>query len=165
MVSHELRTPLTAMLGWASMLRSGTLDEARAGRALEVIERNTKLLAQLIDDLIDLSRIVTGKLRLELRPVDSAAVVEAAIEAVQALADERGIELKAVVNPLAGAVLGDSSRLQQVVWNLLSNGIKFTPQHGRVELYLERVDAMVCISVRDAGRGIRPDLLPHLTSW
>ena len=106
--------------------------------------------------------IVTGKLGLELRPVDSAAVVEAAIEAIQALADERDIELKVVVDPLAGAVLGDPSRLQQVVWNLLSNSIKFTPQHGRVELRHERVNAMVRISVRDTGRGIRPDLLPHI---
>ena len=162
MVSHELRTPLTAMLGWASVLRSGALDDSRAGHALEVIERNTKLLAQLIGDLLDLSRIVTGKLRLELRPVDSAAVVEAAIDAIQALADERDIELKVVVDPLAGAVLGDPFRLQQVVWNLLSNGVKFTPQHGRVELCHERVNGMVCISVRDTGRGIGPDLLPHV---
>ena len=159
MVSHELRTPLTAMLGWASVLRSGALDDSRAGHALEVIERNTKLLAQLIGDLLDLSRIVTGKLRLELRPVDSAAVVEAAIDAIQALADANRFG-RLVASP--GLVSGDASRLQQIVWNLLSNGVKFTPQHGRVELCHERVNGMVCISVRDTGRGIGPDLLPHV---
>jgi PAS domain S-box-containing protein len=162
MVSHELRTPLTAMLGWARMLRSGILDQASAVRALEVIERNTTLLAQLIEDLLDLSRIVAGKLHLELRPVDPVGIVQAAIEAVRAVADAKQIALTVVLDSSAPPVVGDSKRLQQVVWNLLSNAIKFTPQHGVVELSLEQADGMVRIIVRDTGPGISPDLLPHL---
>ena len=162
MVSHELRTPLTAMLGWARMLRCGMLDDASAARALEVIERNSKLQAHLIDDLLDLSRIVTGKLQLELQPVDPVGVVEASIDAVQALADAKGISLKVILDASVGSVLGDPQRLQQVVWNLLSNAIKFTPQQGRVELRLERMGASARISVRDTGPGISPDLLPHI---
>jgi PAS domain S-box-containing protein len=162
MVSHELRTPLTAMLGWTRMLRGGVLDDATASRALEVIERNSKLQAQLIDDLLDLSRIVTGKLHLELQSVDPVGVVEASIEAVQTLADAKAIELKVVLDSSAGSVLADPHRLQQVVSNLLSNAIKFTPPQGRVELGLERVGATVRISVRDTGPGITPDLLPHI---
>jgi PAS domain S-box-containing protein len=162
MVSHELRTPLTAMLGWARMLRGGVLDDASAARALEVIERNSKLQAQLIEDLLDLSRIVTGKLRLELQAVDPVAIVEASIEAVQTLADAKAIELRVVLDPSAGSVLADPHRLQQVVSNLLSNAIKFTPAQGRVELGLERLGATLRISVRDTGPGISPDLLPHI---
>src|SRR5437870_4035895 len=136
MVSHELRTPLTAMLGWARVLRVGLQDAVRAARGLEVIERNTKLLAQLIEDLLDVSRIVTGKLRIERRQVDPVAVVEAAVEAVQGLADAKEIELEAFLDPDAGPMLADPDRLQQVVWNLLSNAIKFSPAHGRVEIKL-----------------------------
>ena len=162
MVSHELRTPLTAMLGWARMLRGGLLDDVSAARALEVIERNTTLQAQLIDDLLDLSRIVTGKLQLEIGPVDPVEVVRGAIDAVQPAADAKHIVLTVVLHSLAGSIVGDSHRLQQVVWNLLSNAIKFTPEGGRVELALERVGATARISVRDTGPGIRPDLLPHI---
>jgi PAS domain S-box-containing protein len=162
MVSHELRTPLTAMLGWARMLRGGLLDDVSAARALEVIERNTTLQAQLIDDLLDLSRIVTGKLQLEIAPVDPVEVVRAAIDAVQPSADAKHIVLTVVLHSLAGSIVGDSRRLQQVVWNLLSNAIKFTPEGGSVELMLERADGMARISVRDTGPGIRPDLLPHI---
>ncbi len=162
MVSHELRTPLTAMLGWARMLRRGMLDHASAERALDVIERNTTLQAQLIDDLLDLSRIVTGKLQLELRPVDPVGIVQAAIQGVQALADAKDIALKVVLDSSAGPIVGDPQRVQQVVWNLLSNAIKFTPQHGTVELALERADAMARITVSDTGPGITPDLLPHM---
>src|SRR5437660_5815543 len=136
MVSHEQRTPLTAMLGWARLLRIGFEDETRAARGLEVIERNTKLLAQLIEDLLDVSRIVTGKLRLERRQVDPVAVVEAAIDAVQGVADAKEIELQAVLDPDAGPVLADPDRLQQVVWNLLSNAIKFSPARARVGIRL-----------------------------
>ena len=161
MVSHELRTPLTAMLGWARMLRSGILDQASAVRVLEVIERNTTRLAQLIDDLLDLSRIVAGKLHLELRPVDPVGIVQAAIEAVRAVADAKQIALTVVLDSSAPPVVGDSKRLQQVVWNLLSNAIKFTQQHGVVELSLEQADGMVRIIARDTGPGISPDL-PHL---
>src|SRR5438874_2444932 len=161
-VSHELRTPLTAMLGWARLLRTGIPDAARAARGLEVIERNTKLLAQLIEDLLDVSRIVTGKLRLERRPVDPVAVVESAIEAVQGMADAKNIELEAVLDPDAGPVLGDPGRLQQVVWNLLSNAIKFSPAHGIVGLRLDRTSSVARITVSDAGLGINPELLPHI---
>jgi PAS domain S-box-containing protein len=161
-VSHELRTPLTAMLGWARLLRTGTPDAARAARGVEVIERNTKLLAQLIEDLLDVSRIVTGKLHLERRPVDPVAVVESAIEAVQGMADAKNIELEAVLDPDAGPVLGDPGRLQQVVWNLLSNAIKFSPAHGIVGIRLDRTSSVARITVSDAGLGINPELLPHI---
>src|SRR5919198_1016925 len=133
------------------MLRSGILDETSAARALEVIERNTTLLAQLIDDLLDLSRIVAGKLQLELRPVDLVGVIQAAIEAVRNAADNKQIALKVVVDSSAGPVVGDARRLQQVVWNLLSNAIKFTPQHGVIELILDQGDDMARITVRDSG--------------
>ena len=161
-VSHELRTPLTAMLGWVRLLTAGMLDDATSARALQVIERNTKLLAQLIDDLLEVSRIVTGKLRLEIGPVDLVAVIESAIEAVQGLADAKGIGLKAVLDPSAGSVAGDPGRLQQVVWNLLANAIKFTPSRGRIDLRLERAGAYARLTVRDTGQGISPDLLPHI---
>jgi PAS domain S-box-containing protein len=162
MVSHELRTPLTALLGWARMLRGGGLDEASTAHALEVIERNTMLQAQLIDDLLDLSRAITGKLQLDLRPVDPAAVIQAAIDSVQALADAKNIALRVVLDASAGPVVGDAHRLQQVVWNLLSNGIKFTPPHGVVELALDRADTAARITVRDTGPGISPQLLPQI---
>jgi PAS domain S-box-containing protein len=161
-VSHELRTPLTAMLGWVRLLTTGMLDDATSARALPVIERNTKLLAQLIDDLLDVSRIVAGKLRLEAGPVDLIAVIESAIEAVQGLADAKSIGLKAVLDPSAGSIVGDPGRLQQVVWNLLSNAIKFTPNRGRIDLRLERAGTHARLRVRDTGRGISRELLPHI---
>jgi len=161
-VSHELRTPLTAMLGWVRLLTTGRLDDATSARALPVIERNTKLLAQLIDDLLDVSGIIAGKLRLEVGPVDLVAVIESAIEAVQGLADAKSIGLKAVLDPSAGSVAGDPGRLQQVVWNLLANAIKFTPNRGRIDLRLERAGSHARLTVRDTGRGISPELLPHI---
>jgi PAS domain S-box-containing protein len=162
MVSHELRTPLTAMLGWARLLRIGFQDGARAARGLEVIERNTKLLAQLIEDLLDVSRIVTGKLRLERRQVDPVAVVDSAIDAVQGVADAKDIRLEAFLDPDAGPVLADPDRLQQVVWNLLSNAIKFSPARGRVEIRLERDGSAARLTVSDTGAGIKPELLPEI---
>src|SRR5262245_21308705 len=161
-VSHELRTPLTAMVGWVRLLTAGMLDDATSTRALQVIERNTKLLAHLIDDLLEVSRIVTGKLRLEVGPVDLVAVIESAIEAVQNLADAKSISLKAVLDPSAGSITGDPGRLQQVVWNILSNAIKFTPSRGRVDLRLERAGGHARLTVRDTGQGISPELLPHV---
>ena len=161
-VSHELRTPLTAMLGWIRLLTTGMLDDATSARALPVIERNTKLLAQLIDDLLDVSGIVAGKLRLEVGPVDLVAVIESAIESVQALADAKSIGLKAVLDPSAGSIAGDPGRLQQVVWNLLANAIKFTPSRGRIDLRLERAGSHARLTVRDTGQGISPELLPHI---
>src|SRR5437899_587585 len=141
---------------------TGRLDDATSARALPVIERNTKLLAQLIDDLLDVSGIIAGKLRLEVGPVDLVAVIESAIEAVQGLADAKSIGLKAVLDPSAGSVAGDPGRLQQVVWNLLANAIKFTPNRGRIDLRLERAGAHARLTVRDTGRGISPELLPHI---
>jgi len=162
MVSHELRTPLTAMLGWARLLRAGLQDDSRASRGLQVIERNTKLLSQLIEDLLDVSRIVTGKLRIERRQVDPVAVVEAAIDAVRGVADAKDIELEAFLDPDAGPLLADPDRLQQVVWNLLSNAIKSSPMHGRVEIRLDRAESAARVTVSDKGAGIKPELLPQI---
>src|SRR5438874_4613494 len=161
-LSHELRTPLNAILGWVRLLRSGTLDAAGASRGPEVIERNTRLLAQLIEDLLDVSRIVTGKLRLEARSVDLVSVIVAAMEAVQTAADAKGIRLETSLDPALGPVSADHSRLQQVVWNLLTNAIKFTPAGGRVDLRLELRDSMPRVTVSDTGQGIRRELLPFV---
>src|SRR2546427_358675 len=135
-LSHELRTPLNAILGWARLLRSGTLDADGMRRGPQGIERNTRLLAQLIEDLLDVSRIITGKLRLEVRPADLIPVVIAAVEAVQTAADAKGIRLEASLDPTLGLVSTDPDRLQQVVWNLLTNAIKFTPIGGRGDVPL-----------------------------
>jgi PAS domain S-box-containing protein len=161
-LSHELRTPLNAILGWVRLLRSGTLDAAGATRGPEVIERNTRLLAQLIEDLLDVSRIITGKLRLDVGSIDLVPVIVAAMEAVQTAADAKGIRLEASLDPALGPVSADPSRLQQVVWNLLTNAIKFTPAGGRVDIRLERRDSMARITVSDTGQGIRRELLPFV---
>jgi CheY-like chemotaxis protein/anti-sigma regulatory factor (Ser/Thr protein kinase) len=160
-LSHELRTPLNAILGWARMLRAGTLSEADVPRALETIERNAHAQAQLIEDLLDVSRIVSGKLRLEMRPVDIAEVIEEAVDTVRPTADARGVTLTVVINHV-GPVSGDAQRLQQVIWNLLSNSIKFTPQGGRVDLRVEQVSSVVRIAVSDTGQGIDAEFLPHV---
>src|SRR5881398_76223 len=161
-LSHELRTPLTAILGWVRLLRSGTLDPASAHRGPEIIERNTRVLAQLIEELLDVSRIITGKLRLDVRSVNLVSVVVAAMEAVQAAADAKGILLATNLDPYLGPVSADPDRLQQVVWNLLTNAIKFTPTGGRVDIRLERADSLARITVSDTGKGIRSDLLPFV---
>ncbi|MDQ3815448.1 MAG: PAS domain S-box protein, partial [Armatimonadota bacterium] len=162
MLSHELRTPLTSMLGWAQLLRSGKLDKETSERALETIERNTKAQAQLIEDLLDLSRIITGKLRLEVRPTELAPVIEAALDAARPAADAKNIQLQLVINPNVGLVPGDADRLQQIVWNLLSNAIKFTPKGGRVEVRLERVNSQAAITISDTGQGINLEFLPFV---
>src|SRR5215510_2268793 len=161
-LSHELRTPLNAILGWARLLRSGTLDADGTRRGPEVIERNTRVLAQLIEDLLDVSRIITGKLRLEVRPVDLASVIVAAMEAVQAAADAKGIRLEASLDPSMGPITGDPDRLQQVVWNLLTNAIKFTTTGGRVYVRLEPANSLARITVTDTGKGISSELLPFV---
>ncbi|HEX8139820.1 MAG TPA: PAS domain S-box protein [Pyrinomonadaceae bacterium] len=161
-VSHELRTPLTAVLGWARILRTGSIDEATTQRALETIERNANAQAQLVGDLLDVSRIITGKLRLDVRPIDLKSVIDQAVEAIRPAAEARGIHLQVIADPLAGPVSGDPDRLQQVVWNLLANAVKFTPRDGRVEVRLERNDSYVSIIVSDTGMGIRPDFLPFV---
>ena len=161
-ISHELRTPLNAMLGWAQVLRMGKLDEAAAARALETIERNARAQAQLIADLLDVSRIITGKLRLDIQPVELARIIEAALDSVRPGADAKGIRLDLALDRLGSPVLGDSDRLQQVVWNLLSNAIKFTPRGGTVTVRLRPQGASVEIQVSDTGAGIRPDFLPYV---
>jgi signal transduction histidine kinase len=160
-VSHELRTPLHAILGWTFLLGSGGLDAAAAKSAIQTIERSARAQSQIIDDLLDVSRIITGKLLLELRPVHLAQVVQAALEAVRPAAEAKEIQLAAELDP-AVAVTGDPNRLQQVVWNLLSNAVKFTPRHGRVEIGLARVASQAEIRVSDTGIGIAPDFLPHV---
>jgi signal transduction histidine kinase len=161
-LSHELRTPLTAVLGWARMLRSLKMDEATAQRGIQVIERNAEAQNQLIQDLLDVSRIITGKLRLEVKPVTLSSVIEAAVESVQQAAAAKDIELKVEFDTTSELVRGDPDRLQQVIWNLLSNAIKFTPKGGRVRVRLERDGSDVSIKVSDTGQGIAPDFLPHV---
>jgi len=161
-VSHELRTPLTAILGWAHLLRSGQLDEQSATGALETIERNARAQSQLIDDLLDVSRIITGKLRLDVRQVDPASFIESAIEALRPAAEAKNVRIQKVMDTGVVSVAGDPSRLQQVVWNLLSNAIKFTPKGGRVQVRLERINSHIEIAVGDTGAGIKPEFLPHV---
>jgi PAS domain S-box-containing protein len=161
-VSHELRTPLTAILGWAHMLRTGQFNGESARRAFETVERNARAQAQLIDDLLDVSRIVTGKLRIDVRPVDPNTFIEAAVEAVRPAAEAKGVRLQKVLDTGAVSVSGDPVRLQQVVWNLLSNAIKFTPRGGRVQVRLERVNSHVEVAVSDTGVGIPAEFLPHV---
>jgi signal transduction histidine kinase/ActR/RegA family two-component response regulator len=161
-VSHELRTPLNAILGWSQILRTNTVDDAMVQRALETIERNARSQAQLIDDLLDISRIVTGKIRLNVQKVDLVQVIEAAIETVRPAAEAKSIRLQRVLDSDAGPVLGDAERLQQVIWNLLSNAIRFTPKRGRVQIALQRVNSHVEIVVADTGQGISPDFLPFV---
>jgi signal transduction histidine kinase/CheY-like chemotaxis protein len=161
-LSHELRTPLNAIVGWVRMLRAGQLDREKSERAVQAIERNAEAQVQLVEDLLDLVRISTGKLRLALRPVDLAAVIERAVDVVRPSADAKGVRLQVTLGHRAGPVMGDGDRLQQVIWNLLSNAIKFTPRGGRVQVFLVRVDSHVEIRVSDSGVGIPADLLPHL---
>jgi signal transduction histidine kinase len=161
-VSHELRTPLTAILGWAQMLQGGTLDEATGQRALGSIERNAKFQSHLIEDLLDISRISTGKLRLDVRPLELAPIIEAAVDAVRPAADAKVIRLEKNIDWKAGLISGDSDRLQQVVWNLLTNAIKFTPRDGCVRITLKRQNAHVQIEVSDTGQGISPEFLPYM---
>lgn len=161
-LSHELRTPLNAMLGWSSLLRTGNLNPAISDRALNVIERNTRSLAQLIEDLLDVSRIVTGNLRLEFCPIELAPIIESAIDVVLPGAQAKGIQIEFVYSTCAAVVSGDGDRLQQVLWNLLSNAVKFTPSGGRVEVRLKCINSNVEIKVSDTGRGISPEFLPYV---
>jgi signal transduction histidine kinase len=159
-LSHELRTPLNAILGWAQIVQSNQGDGERVRQAIDVIERNARLQAQMIADLLDMSRILAGKMRLHVQPVDLAAVVSAALEAVQPAADAKGIRIQRVIEPLADVVNGDPGRLQQIVWNLTANAIKFTPRGGRVQVVVARVNSHVEIRVSDTGEGIAPEFLP-----
>ncbi len=160
-LSHELRTPLNAMLGWTRLLRMGKLQGEAAERALETIERNARAQEQLIADILDVSRIVTGKMRLELVPCELAPVVDAALDAVRPAADAKGVHLASDI-AWSGTVLGDSDRLQQVLWNLLVNGIKFTPPGGAVSLAVSRAGPTATMTVTDSGDGISEELLPFI---
>jgi signal transduction histidine kinase len=159
-LSHELRTPLNAVYGWARMIRSGQVEgEAATRRALEVIERNAGAQVQLVDDLLDVSRVISGKMRLDVRPVDPVAVVQGALDSVRPAAHAKGLRLHGVLDPGAGPVDGDADRLQQVAWNLLMNAVKFTPKGGEVDVRVRRVGAHVEIVVSDTGQGIAPEML------
>ena len=161
-ISHELRTPLSAILGWARMLRLGQLTPENTAKALDTIERNARAQAQLVDDLLDVSRIITGKLRMDVRPADPNAFIDAAVEAVRPAAEAKGVRVQKVVDTGLLSIPGDPVRLQQVVWNLLSNAIKFTPRDGRVQIRSERINSHLEIVVSDTGQGISEDFLPHV---
>jgi PAS domain S-box-containing protein len=162
LVSHELRSPLNAILGWTRILRQGRPDEELYQRATEIIERSARMQSQLIEDLMDTARIVRGKLKLEVHPVNLAPLIEKAMDVVRPAADARGIVLEATLDREADQITGDPDRLQQVVWNLLSNAVKFTDEGGRVEVRLGRVDPYIQISVSDTGRGISPEFMPYM---
>jgi signal transduction histidine kinase len=161
-VSHELRTPLNAIMGYSQLLLRGRMEPEELGEAVSVIERNARVQAQIIDDLLDMSRIISGKVRLDVKTVDPIQVIEAAVATVKPSADAKNIHLQTVLDPRAGNVLGDSGRLQQVVWNLLTNAIKFTPKNGRVQIVLERVNSHCEIRVTDSGQGIKEEFLPYI---
>lgn len=162
MVSHELRTPLNAILGWTEMMLRKQHDPATVARGLDIVARNTRLQTQLISDLLDISRIVSGKLRLDLQSVDLASVIRAAVETVHHAADQKGVKIECQLDPSIGPMAGDPARLQQVVWNLLSNALKFTPKGGRVRIVLRRKGSQVEVIVQDNGAGIQPDFLPYV---
>ncbi|AKT37978.1 PAS domain S-box protein [Chondromyces crocatus] len=161
-VSHELRTPLNAIMGWTRMLRAGHLPPERHARALETVERNAKAQAQLVEDLLDISRIMSGKLRIEVHPLDLIGVLETALETVRPGAEAKHLTLQTSLGHGAMTVLGDAARLQQVIWNLLSNAIKFTPQGGTVMVRMVRDEGTVALEIEDTGQGIAPDFLPHV---
>ena len=161
-LSHELRTPLTAIMGWSNLLLHGDIEPAKHQQAIETIARNANSQCQLIDDLLEVSRIITGKLRLDFAPCELQPVIEAASESVRPTAEAKGVRLQLSLDPEVVVVFGDCERLQQVVWNLLSNAVKFTPGGGLVDVSLQRVNSHVEISVADSGMGIHPEFLPHV---
>jgi PAS domain S-box-containing protein len=161
-LSHELRTPLNAVLGYARMMRTQTLSPEKASGAWDVVERNATSLKQIIEDVLDVSRIVAGRLRLNVEPVDLPGILRDAMATVMPAADARGVRVETLIEPLTAPVSGDADRLQQIVWNLLSNAIKFTPRGGKVQLRLSRVNSHVEVTVSDTGRGISPDFLPFV---
>jgi PAS domain S-box-containing protein len=161
-VSHELRTPLNAIFGWVRLLRSGNLNAAQHAHALEVVERNTRAQAQLIEDLLDMSRVITGNLRLEMRRVDLANVVRAAADSVKPAAEAKELTVELDLDPRVGPISGDADRLQQIVWNLLTNCVKFTPKGGRIDVSLQAEGSDAVLRITDSGIGIGPELLPHV---
>lgn len=161
-ISHELRNPLNAILGWAHMLRLGKLTPPNAERAVETIYRNAKSQAQLVADLLDVSRIISGKLRLDVRAVDLISIVNAAVDSIRPAAEAKSLRLQTMLDPAAGPISGDADRLQQIVWNLLTNAVKFTPKGGRIQVKVQRVDSHVEIIVSDSGVGINKEFLPYV---
>ncbi|MBA3315602.1 MAG: PAS domain S-box protein [Planctomycetaceae bacterium] len=162
MLSHELRTPLSAILGWSQILQMEGYTPEDLKEGLETIARNGRAQTRLIDDLLDMNRIVSGKVRLDVQPIDLSALVDAAVDSVRHSAEAKSIRLRKIIDPHAGPVSGDPARLQQVVWNLLTNAMKFTPKGGRVDVVVERVNSHVEITVSDSGEGISPDFLPYV---
>ncbi len=162
MVSHELRTPLTAIIGWTQILRTRTADPALSAQAVATIEHNAKTEARLIEDLLDVSRLDTGQMRLESHPLDVAEVVRAAIDTVRPAIEAKGIALQTIVPSHVVFVTGDAQRLQQVFWNLLSNAVRFTPEGGRIDVQLHRIRSHARVRIRDTGRGIAPAFLPNV---
>ncbi len=161
-LSHELRTPLNAIVGYSRLLRGGILSGDKAARGLETLERNATWLTQIVEDVLDVSRIVSGKIRLDVQPVELPLIIDNAVATIQPAADAKGVRVQAVVDPRVGPVSGDPGRLQQVVWNLVSNAVKFTPKAGRVQVRLERVNSHIEVAVSDTGMGIRADFLPFV---
>ena len=161
-LSHELRTPLNTIQGWSSLIRTGKLDEETQAQALETIERSCQTQTRLVDDILEVSRIITGKMVIESSPLQVAPVVQAAFLSAEPAARAKGLQFSLDIEDPAALVLGDGARLQQIVWNLLSNAIKFTPKGGQVKVTLRRVDSMSQIEVRDSGEGIAPEFLPHV---
>jgi PAS domain S-box-containing protein len=161
-MSHELRTPLTSILGWSRLLQSNQLNEKEKERAIQVIQRNAEAQSKLIEDLLDVSRIITGKLRIEVQPVSFASITEGVINSLRPVVDAKQLQLEESIDPAAGPILGDPARLQQIVTNLISNAIKFTPNGGRIDVRVERDDLCVRLVVKDAGVGIAAEHLPHI---
>ena len=161
-MSHELRTPLTSILGWSRLLRSNQLSDKEKERAIQVIQRNAEAQSKLIEDLLDVSRIITGKLRIEVQPVSFASITEGVINSLRPAVDAKQLQLETSIDPAAGPILGDPARLQQIVTNLISNAIKFTPNGGRIDVRLERNDLCVRLEVRDTGVGVDAEHLPHI---
>ena len=160
--SHELRTPLTSIVGWTRMLRDNLLPEAEHARSLEIVARNAKVESMLVEDLLDASRIATGKLRLDYKPVELTAVLADALNIVRPAAVEKGIKVETIFRRESVQMSGDFDRLQQIVWNLLSNAVKFTPAGGKIKVLLDAADGHARISIKDTGMGIAPELLPHI---
>jgi signal transduction histidine kinase len=161
-LSHELRTPLTAIFGWVRMLATDMVPPGERGRALATVERNARAQARLIDDLLDVSRAISGKLRLESRPVNVAEIVRAAVDTVTPALEAKSIDLRPAIDEAAGTILADPDRVQQIVWNLLSNAIKFTPQGGAIDLTVTRSATDVEIVISDSGIGIHPEFVPYV---
>jgi PAS domain S-box-containing protein len=161
-LSHEIRTPLNAILGWSQIMRSSP-DPDDIAQGLDVIERNARAQSQIVEDLLDMSKIISGKVRLDVQRLDLAAIVQTAVETARPTTEAKGIRLHSVIDPLIGVVVsGDANRLQQVLWNLISNAVKFTPKGGRIQVLLERIDSHLEVSVIDSGEGIRPEFLPYV---